>query len=358
MTGRRVDGGREGVTQAAIQEGKAKRVPAGSLLLSFKLSIGKVAFTTADLYPNEAIAWLQPRECITQSFLGLALESVDWSSLGGRAVKGKTLNSAALDSVPIPLPPLAEQRRIVDVMSAVDDAIEATEHQVSASSTSITALRGRIFKNVSESASQIRADQMFDMLLGRQKSARQTRGDHVIPYLRAANIKPDGLQLDDVLTMNFEPHEQQKYNLEVGDVLLVEGGSIGTSAAWAGQVDGPVGFDKHVIRLRPRPGSSSTEFALQWTRWANETGQFAVQATGITIKALSFGRASAMQVPMLSLEDQNRLVEPLSAAENELSQARRISVRLRTLRSSLLSVLLSGEHEIPESYDELLGAVV
>lgn len=123
MQDRRVTTGREGVTQQAVEEGQAKRVPAGSLLLSFKLSIGKVVITDRDVFPNEAIAWIRPTADVNRDYLALALESVKWNDLGGRAVKGKTMNSASLDAVPLVLPPLDEQRRIVDLIGALDRVI-------------------------------------------------------------------------------------------------------------------------------------------------------------------------------------------------------------------------------------------
>ena len=116
----------EGVTEDAIADGVAKLAPRGSLLLSFKLSVGRVRFASEDVFFNEAIAWIRPNEAlIGKSFLALALEQVDWESLGSRAVKGKTLNSKSLDAVPLALPPLHEQQRIVDSVTMID-SVEAT----------------------------------------------------------------------------------------------------------------------------------------------------------------------------------------------------------------------------------------
>ena len=100
-----------------------KVVPAGTLMMSFKLSIGKLAFAGCDLYTNEAIAAFHLHEpsVIDSDFLYWALSVVDWSALtkGSEKVKGATMNKAKLNLLEIPVPPLDEQKRIVKLL---DDA--------------------------------------------------------------------------------------------------------------------------------------------------------------------------------------------------------------------------------------------
>lgn len=135
----------EGVTEKAVADGKAKRVPAGSLLLSFKLTIGRTVITTEDVFPNEAIACIRPNlELITRDFLQIALEAVRWDELGGRAVKGKTLNSTALDEVRVPVPSLAIQDQVVATVGGARDAwyraVSLVEHLRALRSNLLTVL--------------------------------------------------------------------------------------------------------------------------------------------------------------------------------------------------------------------------
>lgn len=88
MTSWLISPDREGVTALAEEHGRAKRIPAGALLLSFKLSIGRVGFAARDLFPNEAIAWLQPDAArVVPEFLALWLQSHDLTESSGRAVR-------------------------------------------------------------------------------------------------------------------------------------------------------------------------------------------------------------------------------------------------------------------------------
>ena len=130
MYGRHCRPVREGVTELAEQEGKAKRMSAGTLLMSFKLTIGRVAFADCDLFPNEAIVSILPdRRVVTAEFLYYFLGSQDLTRESGQAVKGKTLNGASLRSIEVVLPSLEEQQEIVNLMDAVERQIESVDSQ-------------------------------------------------------------------------------------------------------------------------------------------------------------------------------------------------------------------------------------
>jgi type I restriction enzyme S subunit len=96
-------------------------------MMSFKLSIGKLAFAGCDLYTNEAIAafHLPEQSDVDSEFLYWALKVVDWASLtkGSEKVKGATMNKAKLNLLEIPVPPLEEQKRIVALLDAATERI-------------------------------------------------------------------------------------------------------------------------------------------------------------------------------------------------------------------------------------------
>ena len=100
----------------------------GTLLLSFKLTLGRLAFAGKDLYTNEAIAALTIRneKEIDKYFLYYFLSWFDWNAAaeGNVKVKGKTLNKAKLKKIEVQYPKsLSEQQRIVAIL---DEAFAAT----------------------------------------------------------------------------------------------------------------------------------------------------------------------------------------------------------------------------------------
>jgi type I restriction enzyme S subunit len=113
---------KETITGAAVQEQNCPLVPSGTLVISFKLSVGKVGFTRKNMYTNEAIAALPIRDNgrIAAEYLYYALRALDFRGLGERAVKGVTLNTESLGNLLVPVPPLVQQLHIATVLDKAD----------------------------------------------------------------------------------------------------------------------------------------------------------------------------------------------------------------------------------------------
>lgn len=112
----------ETITDVAVRECNCRLVPKGTVLLSFKLSIGKVGITQRALFTNEAIAALPIRDSsrLQPEFLYWALRSINLTLGLDRAAKGLTLNKEKLFRVRVPLPPLPEQQRIARILDKAD----------------------------------------------------------------------------------------------------------------------------------------------------------------------------------------------------------------------------------------------
>ena len=120
--GRIVTTTKERITRIGAVKSGSKRIPRGTLLLSFKLSLGKRTISGCDLFTNEAIAALHilDHDVADRDYLYWALGSINYGRLVDRAAKGKTLNKAKLKLLQVPLPTLAEQRRIAGILDATD----------------------------------------------------------------------------------------------------------------------------------------------------------------------------------------------------------------------------------------------
>lgn len=142
------------LTDAGVEKSNVKLIPKGTTLLSFKLSIGKTAIAGADLYTNEAIAALVPKDpnMLLDKYLFYFFSGrvIDISLLKGDNAIGKSLNSTMLkNEVKIPVPPLDVQKKIVAECEKVDKkyskvrmSIEDYKVKINAIFSSLGAIKG------------------------------------------------------------------------------------------------------------------------------------------------------------------------------------------------------------------------
>lgn len=104
-----------------------KLVPPGTLLMSFKLTIGRLAITSKECVHNEAIISIYPKQYLLRDYLMNALDALDLEKNVKSAIKGKTLNSKSLANIFIPIPPLKEQEEIVKTIEELFELIDKKE---------------------------------------------------------------------------------------------------------------------------------------------------------------------------------------------------------------------------------------
>lgn len=120
------------ITDAGVENSNVKLIKKGTILLSFKLSIGKVAIAGRDLYTNEAIAALIPKDKrVLPKYLYYILPRLDLAGGGGRqAAKGQTSSKGRLEKILIPVPSITTQTSIVKEMERRDEKIRQYEEKI------------------------------------------------------------------------------------------------------------------------------------------------------------------------------------------------------------------------------------
>ena len=120
-------------TKTITSEGSKNKEPVkkGTLLMSFKLSIGKLGILTEDMYTNEAICnfeW-KNKDVLTE-YMYYYLSSINILKYGSQAAKGITLNNETLSTIPVLLPSLEEQKKIIKILSDVDLKTNMLENSI------------------------------------------------------------------------------------------------------------------------------------------------------------------------------------------------------------------------------------
>lgn len=121
----------EHITDIAVSDTNIRKVKKGTVIMSFKLTVGKCGIAAKDLYTNEAIMAFNTKECydIDSSFLYYYLQSYNWKGTN-KAVMGLTLNKATISRQIINFPPKSTQLTIVSELDKINELIRLKKEQL------------------------------------------------------------------------------------------------------------------------------------------------------------------------------------------------------------------------------------
>lgn len=269
-----------------------------------------------------------------------------------------SLSITNLAQVPIALPPLDEQRRIVDLIATVNDAIEAAEGESKASTQMLGAMLDGVPDDSSTAVGAVSA--ITSGASWAKADLRPSADGDAHPVLTIANTKPDG-------TVSGEPTYVAGLSMKTGRLTPSSIIAIRTNGNHdrIGNVyrvpHDHVGAAVSAFQLIIEPVDSADSAYLFWMM-RRPSFQRAVTAaasgsTGLGNIAASMLRE--MRVPWpAEMQEREARTSVFQDLQDTAYAARATADALRTLRSNLLTVLLSGDHVIPASYDELLGEAV
>ena len=130
--GKYIESTKEAITDLAVIESGIKPVPENTVIMSFKLSLGKTAITKEKIYTNEAIMAFIPngKYEILPNYIYHLFSGKDWTQGTNRAVMGATLNKATLSEVELEVPNICEQQKAVNIFDKMDELISCRKEQL------------------------------------------------------------------------------------------------------------------------------------------------------------------------------------------------------------------------------------
>ncbi len=159
----------------------------------------------------------------------------------------------------IPLPPLDEQRRIVDILDHAASIRRLREQAQAKVREIIPALFVDMFGDPATNPKGYdiaELDNVSDIKSGLTKGRKLNGGDIIsLPYLRVANVQDGRLDLSGIKHIDVMRDEVDKFLLRRGDLVMTEGGDpdkLGRSAIWRGEVETCV-HQNHICRVRLLP---------------------------------------------------------------------------------------------------------
>lgn len=274
----------------------------------------------------------------------------------GSINRRRSLPWKVFSEIEVPLPPLSEQRRIVDLIGAVDEAIERAEE----GERSLLRLRSLYLESHFSQAGSPRV--AVRDLIRTIEGGRSPKASDKPPTVDEFGV----LKVSAVTSAGFLPHESKTID-DVGafsnshavrrhDVLITRANTaalVGQTCLVRGEHPNLFLCDK-TLRLVPDDTIPAAALVAALNS-PSARDQLSASATGTSASMKNISQQNIGDVRVVWPENAVLVGETDQQFLSSLYAATDSVARLRTLRSNLLTALLSGEHEIPESYDELIG---
>ena len=236
--GKYIEQTKENITSDAVRESNIKIVPKNTVVMSFKLSIGKAAITKRDMYTNEAIMAFHDRgryEILTD-YLYYFCKGNNWTSGTNKAVMGLTLNKKTLSEQTMLLPDMPEQEKIVKKLDALQESISNRQRVLMLLDELVRSRFVEMFgdpvtnpfgfqKMLLKDVAEIKIGP-FGSLLHQDD---YVEGQHAL--VNPSHIRDDTIVPDNKLTVSEERYrELEAYHLRKYDIVLGRRGEMGRAA--------------------------------------------------------------------------------------------------------------------------------
>lgn len=330
---------------------KMKLVKANTLLMSFKLTIGRCAITKRDLFTNEAIAALPILDKnLDLFFLKYYLENFDWAKLteGDVKVKGKTLNKEKLKEVPITLPPLEEQKRIVKILDEKLAMLETVKANAKANLQNAKDLfqsqLTKVFSNTTWEKKVLLKDIAKDFSRG--KSKHRPRNDKCLfggnyPFIQTGDIRNTEKYITEYVDTYNETGLAQSKLWPEGTLCITIAANIAETAI----LTFPCCFPDSVIGFVPNEDITTADYVFYLLQFFK--AELQVLGKGAAQDNINLGTFEKMEFPLPPLPEQKHIVEQLDSLSEKTKALQNIYKKILLdcdeLKQSLLAKAFAGE---------------
>ena len=186
--------------------------------------------------------------------------------------------------------------------------------------------------------------QAGEVVGGIQKTPARTPRGHAYPYLRVANVIRGRLDLREIHEFELRDGELDRWRLQAGDVLVVEGNGsiteIGRCAIWNGEIEDCV-HQNHIIRIRFSHPVGPTCFHHYLNSNVGQTGIARVASSTSGLYTLSVSKVQKIVFPLAPAAEQVRIVARIKALFSEADVIEQTVARARRQAEHVDQALLA-----------------
>ena len=339
--GKYITNTKEYLSDTAVEESGISLIPENTVVMSFKLSIGKTAITSEPMYSNEAIMSFRDKHVvpILPDYLYYMFSAKDWDEGTNKAVMGKTLNKATLAKVTIDVHSPTEQRKIVDTLDKVASVIDARRQQLSALDDLIKARFVEMFGDETNPYQWpvVNVEDVANVSVGVVIKPAQyyTDAEHGVKAFRSLNIGAGTIKDSDWVYFSHEGNDKNsKSQLRENDLLIVRSGAPGTACVVPKDYEGCNAID--IIIARPETDKVNPYYLCTYTNLPHGKRQIDEGTGGAAQQHFNVGKYNKLQLMLPPLKQQNEFVSFLEQIDKSKSVIQKSLDETQLLFDSLM----------------------
>ena len=221
----------EHITDKAVSDTNIRKVKKGTVIMSFKLTVGKCGIAAKDLYTNEAIMAFNTKEDydINSSFLYYYLQCYNWKG-SNKAVMGITLNKATISKQHINIPPKSTQLAIASELDKINELIRLKKEQLKDFDNLAQSIFYEMFGDPVENEMGWEVKKLGDSIkvIGGYAFCSKNFLKSGIPVLRIGNINTGKFTPTNMVYWQKDK-ELSRYRILPGDLVISLTGTVGKS---------------------------------------------------------------------------------------------------------------------------------
>jgi type I restriction enzyme S subunit len=269
----------------------------------------------------------------------------------------KHISSKQILAINIPLPPLAVQKRIVDLISSIDSYINALQQQLSSAKKLRNAVLHEQLTAVANDWVETTLGEITDLVRGPFGGSLKKE---IFVQEGFAVYEQQHAIYGDFSTIRYRIssekfNEMKRFSLLPGDLIMSCSGTMGKVRIVPNEAE-PGIVNQALLKIKPKSELTSG-FLYLWMQSDDFIRQIEMNSAGGALQNVSSVKMlKGIKLNVPDLVEQERIIKIISTIDEVKIKTELAIAEAKSLRSGLLSDLLSGEHEIPASYDKQIGA--
>ncbi len=297
------------LTELGVEKAGLSSFPEGTVILSSRAPIGKVAIAGCEMYCNQGFKNLICSEKINNHYLYWFLKGrTEYLNSLGRGATFKEISKQIVSNIEIDVPPIEQQKRAVNQLEKANAIIRLRKQQLQKLDELVKArfveMFGDVIRNSKSWEIRVLAD-IASSRLGKMLDTKQQTGECSYPYLANFNVQWFRFNTENLNQMDFNEEDRIEFELQNGDLLVCEGGEIGRCAVWHNEIQ-PCFFQKALHRVRCNRQIVHPDYLGWWFKYNCDHDGFA---------AIAGAKATIAHLPGVKLKQLRVAIPPLELQE-------------------------------------------